>query len=219
DSIRAIARLRENVQAVMDMQAEMDRMLIHLLDDPRTDPSFRLVRNEALAQFQTAWDAALREAFILTRSLEYELNSSLPARATLFSRTTPSQLEAYVNSLDSEHSVFVAAHGHAQPRSTTISLRDDVLRLSSPLVDDVTGHVYTPQERFRKYLSEGRQRDSDGNLQLSFALSLDGDESLFNPSLCVDRISGLRVSLVGVGLGAVQPELILEQRGGAFLRS
>src|SRR5690606_23070387 len=58
DSIRAIARLRENVQAVMDMQAEMDRMLIHLLDDPRTDPSFRLVRNEALAQFQTAWDAA-----------------------------------------------------------------------------------------------------------------------------------------------------------------
>src|SRR5690606_19790510 len=102
---------------------------------------------------------------------------------------------------------------------TTISLRDDVLRLSSPLVDDVTGHVYTPQERFRKYLSEGRQRDSDGNLQLSFALSLDGDESLFNPSLCVDRISGLRVSLVGAGLGAVQPELILEQRGGAFLRS
>jgi hypothetical protein len=72
---------------------------------------------------------------------------------------------------------------------------------------------------FHRLLADPRNRDADGNVRLTFSLSLAPDAFLFNNSLCTDKITGLRVSLVGSALGATQPEVVLQQRGSAYLRS
>jgi hypothetical protein len=144
---------------------------------------------------------------------------SFSRRADLFTLVTPADLASYAADLDSAYQRFIATVGNSQQREITLSLRDQIFRFADALQDNATGGIYTPEDVFHRLLAEPRNRDADGNVRLTFSLSLTPDALIFNSSFCTDKITGIRVSLVGSALGATQPEVGLQQRGSAYLRS
>ena len=128
-------------------------------------------------------------------------------------------LRSYAADLQAAYQQFTASVGASQPRSITLSLRDQIFRFSSPLADNATGGSYSPGEIFHHLLGDPRNRDADGNVRLTFSLPITPDAPIFNHSFCTDKITGIRISLVGSSLGATQPEVGLQQRGSAYLRS
>ena len=139
-------------------------------------------------------------------------------RAGLFALDTPEDIDSYVNSLQREYTSDISRYGTWQDRIDAFSMRDHIFRTRS-LKDTQTGTTYNAAEHFRRVLADPRNRDGSGNLRLSFTLSLAPTEAVFNSRFCSDKITQITASLVGAGLGAVQPEIIIEQRGTAYLRS
>ena len=155
----------------------------------------------------------------MTRALEYEIGMSFGRRGDLFTLVTPRELMDYAADVETTYQRFIASVGNTQQRETTLSLRDQIFRFPNALKDNATGGSYQPADVFHRLLADPRNRDADGNVRLTFSLSLAPDAFLFNSNLCTDKITGIRVSLVGAALGAIQPEVVLQQRGSAYLRS
>lgn len=219
DIARLVGQLRSQWQEAQDAMATRALMQQLASADPRRDPAFRQYRDQMTALANKAFDDAQGQLFLVTRALEYEIGMSFGRRSELFTLVTPSELASYAIDLDAAYQRFITTVGNSQDRETTISLRDQVFRFGAPLADNVTGGNYSPAEIFRRVLAEPRNRDADGNVRLTFALPLTPDAPFFNPSYCTDKITGIRISLVGATLGANQPEVGLQQRGSAYLRS
>lgn len=219
DIARLVGQLRSQWQEAQDAMTARNLMLQLASSDPRRDPAFRQYRDQTTALANKAFDDAQGQLFLVTRALEYEIGMSFGRRSELFTLVTPAELASYATDLDAAYQRFTTTVGNSQDRETTISLRDQVFRFSTPLADNVTGGSYSPAEIFRRVLAEPRNRDADGNVRLTFALPLTPDAPFFNPSYCTDKITGIRISLVGATLGATQPEVGLQQRGSAYLRS
>jgi BACON domain-containing protein len=219
DITRLAGLLRSQLQEAEDAQAALGRMRELSNQDPRRDPAYRQYRHRTTTLAVEAFDQALNQMFLVTRALEYEIGMSYGRRGDLFSLMTPAELVAYAAGVEAAYQRYIATVGNAQQRQTTLSLRDQLFRFGSPLQDNATGGTYQPADVFHRLLAEPRNRDADGNVRLTFSLSLAPDAFLFNRSLCTDKITGIRVSLVGAALGAIQPEVVLQQRGSAYLRS
>jgi hypothetical protein len=219
DLIEAVGRLRSLVEQAQDAHDTQARFAKLTGTDPRRDPTFRLYRDHRVADAQRDFDAAQAELFLVTRSLEYELNYTLAARAQIFTRTSPLELETDAAALEASYDDFVASIGPSQQRANTISLRDQIYKFANPIQDPATQQVYTPQELFHRLLADPTNRDAKGNLKLTFSFSLAPDSTLFSSSLCNDRLTGLRAALVGAALGVTQPEILIQQKGTGYLRS
>jgi Viral BACON domain len=219
DVAQAVARFRSLYQQALDQHAARASFAGLTSSDPRRDPSFRLYRDHRVDDARRDFDTALAEVFIVTRSLEYELNYTYADRAYLFTLSSPFDLESYAQKLESTYDEFVATIGPSQGRANTISLRDQIYKLAHPITDTTTAQVYAPEELFHRLLADPSNRDADGNLRLSFSTSLAPDSTLFSTNLCNDRLTGLRASLVGATLGVTQPEVLLQQKGTGYLRS
>jgi hypothetical protein len=222
-AIQDIGRLAGQLRSqVQDAQDAMDAMTLmqHLsATDPRRDPAFRQYRDRTTILASKAFDEAQGQLFLVTRALEYEIGMSFGRRAELFKLVTPADLASYAADLELSYQRFIATVGNSQGRETTVSLRDQVYRFAQPLQDNATGTSYAPADVFRRLLAEPRNRDAEGNVRLAFSLPLARDALFFNEGFCTDKITGIRVSLVGSALGARQPEVGLQQRGTAYLRS
>jgi hypothetical protein len=219
DIARALGRLQSQLQQARDADSARRDMRLLSSQDPRRDPAFRAYRDEETHLAVTLFDQAMGQLFLVTRAYEYEVGMSYEDRGALWSLVSPDQMKAYTASIETAYQRFTAFVGSSQARNITLSLRDQIYHYSNGLKDEVTGHEYPPAELFRVLLAAPQNRDADGNLKLTFALSLAPDALIFNQSLCTAKITGVRVSLVGSSLGARQPEVYLQQRGSAFLRS
>jgi hypothetical protein len=219
DISRITGQLRselQDAQAAMAMRSLMQQLAS---TDPRRDPTFRQYRDRTTELATKAFDDAQGQLFLVTRALEYEIGMSFGRRSELFTLVTPAELSSYATDLDIAYQRYISTVGNSQDRETTISLRDQIFHFSAPLADHATGGNESPEEIFHELLAEPRNRDADGNIRLTFALPLTPDAPFFNPSYCTDKITGIRISLVGATLGATQPEVGLQQRGSAYLRS
>jgi hypothetical protein len=216
---RLLGLLRSQMQEATDTISALDRQQKLSGSDPRRDPAFRQYRDLSTTLATKALDGALGQLFLVTRALEYETGMTFARRAELFSFTTPAEIASYLSDVESAYQRFIATIGNRQQRATTISMRDQIFRFATPLVDNATGQVLAPSDVFHELLADPRNRDLDGNLRLAFTLSLAPDALIFNTSLCTDTLTGLRISLVGATLGATQPEVVVQQRGSAYLRS
>jgi hypothetical protein len=216
---RLLGQLRTQMQDAQDTAASLSVMQQLSATDPRRDPAFRQYRDEATALANVAFDAAQGQLFLVTRAFEYEVGMSFSRRGDLFTLVMPNQLLAYKSDLDAAYQNFIATIGNSQERELTLSLRDQIFRFSVPLADNATGGTYSPADIFHHMLADPRNRDGDGNVRLTFSLSLTPDAPIFNHIFCTDKITGIRISLVGSSLGATQPEIGLQQRGSAYLRS
>lgn len=219
DIARLAGLLASQVQQAQDAQAALVRMQQLGNLDPRRDPAYRQYRDHLTTLAVDAFDHALEQLFLVTRALEYEVGMSFGRRGDLFTLVTPADMVDYAADVEATYQRFVASVGNAQQRETTLSLRDQIFRFANALPDNATGGTYQPADVFHRLLADPRNRDADGNVRLTFSLSLAPDAFLFNNSLCTDKITGMRVSLVGSALGAIQPEVVLQQRGSAYLRS
>jgi hypothetical protein len=219
DLVQALGRLRSLLEQAQDAHDTQTRFAKLTGTDPRRDPTFRLYRDHRVADAQRDFDAAQAELFIVTRSLEYELNYTIAARARLFARSSPLELETDAGALEASYDDFVASIGPSQPRANTISLRDQIYKFANPIQDAATQQVYSPQDLFQRLLADPSNRDAKGNLKLTFSLSLAPDSTLFSSSLCNDRLTGLRATFVGAALGVTQPEILIRQKGTGYLRS
>lgn len=216
---RLAGQLRSQLQDAQDTAASLSLMQQVSSVDPRRDPAFRQYRDEATSLASKAFDDAQGQLFLVTRAFEYEVGMSFSRRGELFALVTPDQLRDYMADLQSAYQKFIATVGSSQERELTLSLRDQIFRFSAPLADNATGGTYSPEDIFHRLLADPRNRDGDGNVRLTFSLPLTPDAPIFNHSFCTDKISGIRISLVGSSLGATQPEIGLQQRGSAYLRS
>jgi hypothetical protein len=219
DITRLMGLLGSQLQEAEDAQAALARMQQLSNQDPRRDPAYRQYRDHTTTLAVDAFDHALDQMFLVTRALEYEVGMSFGRKGDLFTLVTPADLAGYAADVEAAYQRYIATVGNAQQRQTTLSLRDQIFRFANPLQDNATGDSYQPAEVFHRLIAEPRNRDADGNVRLTFSLSLAPDAFLFNKSLCTDKITGIRVSLVGAALGATQPEVVLQQRGSAYLRS
>ncbi len=219
DITRLAGLLGSQLQEAQDAQAALARMQQLSNQDPRRDPAYRQYRDRTTMLAVEAFDHALGQLFLVTRALEYEIGMSFARRGDVFALVTPADLADYAADVEAAYQRYVATVGNAQQREITLSLRDQIFRFANPLHDNATGGSYQPADVFHRLLAEPRNRDADGNVRLGFSLSLAPDAFLFNRSLCTDKITGLRVSLVRSPLGATQPEVVLQQRGSAYLRS
>jgi hypothetical protein len=216
---RLLGQLRSQMQDAQDAAASLATIQLLATTDPRRDPAFRQYRDETTMLANTAFDDAQSQLFLVTRALEYEIGMSFARRAELFTLVTPADLASYAADLDTTYQMFIATVGNSQERELTLSLRDQVFRFSTALPDNATGGTYLPEDVFHRLLADPRNRDADGNVRLTFSLLLTPDALIFNQAFCTDKITGIRISLVGSTLGATQPEVGLQQRGSAYLRS
>ncbi len=124
--------------------------------------------------------------------------------------------------------------GPISERVSTVSLRDDLLRITQPIVDDTTGEAFDSQSRFRELLRNALipldkrvrytsnstigdlLRRPDSILAAVFRLSLGDFANL--AATCNAKIRGFRVQLVG-DIGEGQPTVTLLYDGAAELRS
>jgi hypothetical protein len=219
DIARLAGLLASQLQQAQDAQAALGRLQQLGSQDPRRDPAYRQYRDHLTTLAVDAFDHALEQLFLVTRALEYEIGMSFGRRGDLFTLVTPADMADYAADVEATYQRFIASVGNAQQRETTLSLRDQIFRFANALPDNATGGTYQPADVFHRLLADPRNRDADGNVRLTFSLSLAPDAFLFNNSLCTDKITGMRVSLVGSALGAIQPEVVLQQRGSAYLRS
>jgi hypothetical protein len=207
------------MQEARDAMAAREILQLPAKTDPRRDPAFRQYRDRMTVLANKTFDDAQGQLFLVTRALEFELGMSFGRRGDLFRFVTPTDLALYEADLERAYQRYISRVGNSQERETTLSLRDQIYRFSTALPDETTGGDYTPADLFRRLLAEPRNRDADGNVRLSFSLPLAQDGLIFNRGYCTDKITGIRISLVGASLGATQPEVTLAQRGSGYLRS
>ena len=112
----------------------------------------------------------------------------------------------------------------------TVSLRDDLLKLTTSQVDPVSGQTLTPAQRFRQ---TANQSDIPAGQTMRYTVSQTADQVASNSALlvvnftlgltqfanlpftCNAKVAGVALELVGTGLGAGQPVATLLYGGNS----
>jgi hypothetical protein len=112
----------------------------------------------------------------------------------------------------------------------TVSLRDDLLKLTTSQVDPVSGETLTPAQRFRQ---TANQSDIPAGRTMRYTVSQTADQVASNSALlvvnftlgltqfanlpftCNAKVAGVALELVGTGLGAGQPVATLLYGGNS----
>jgi hypothetical protein len=183
-------------------------------------------------QSQQSMTTLLSWTFLATRALEYQLNQSYspPAGRPLWMYLTPTDLNTeYIAQLENFYKLMLPSTPQLQ--QDIVSVRDQLLDMSQSVTDAVTHHVYTPQERFQRYIADPNQRDANGNLAIHFMTyrpsfptspSQAGLVSpIFSSNVCNDMIDTLQANLIGdnLGSGLTYAYVELQRSGTGYLRS
>ena len=187
--------------------------------DPSTDPSYRLVRDQASLQYLGARDTAQQQLLSAGRALEYEMDHDLPTLATAVqSARNYTALNALQSCLDSIFDQFNELYSSPQPFSTTVSVRK-LFGITGPRTDEVTGKTLSEGEQFRAYVLNNQSLDPDGTLRIQFSTNLMPGNGLWSTETCVDKISEVQAQLVGDYLGDNEAQVDIALSGTSVLRS
>lgn len=202
----------ERAQFLID---RMEERRTDLADQYLRDPSDRLFLDAELAVFQKAASDARRWSFLAGRALEYELNVSLVSRHEPFQVHGATQLDLF---LDALHEQFLEAWSEPQPTREVVSFRRHILGIDGATTDPASGEEVSARERFRRYVLAPENWDGEGNLRLSFSTAPNQGRPLFSGNVYNDRITSLKVNLVGDQLGDRNAFVALEQAGVNLVR-
>jgi hypothetical protein len=201
--------------------AELELLQEHQLDDGRlNDPAFRVLQNRAMLRARESLEQARRGLFLVARAYEVETNTDFPPIETrLLPAMRADELVDFQQCLQSSFVAFREAYQTPAVHEDEISLREDILRISGPITDDVTGEEISEAEQFQRLLLDPSNIDADGSVSLRFVTNVTTGNGVFSTHLCNDQIRGLRVRLIGDNLGDDRAEVVLQLRGTSFLRS
>jgi hypothetical protein len=185
---------------------------------PAADPSFRLFRDRTALDVLARRRDAQRQAMLVGRALEYELNASLgPLEGSVLNANSASDLRNLMSCYTSLHDAYRIAFGSPQEYVTTVSVRE-LLGIAGVRVDDVTGEELTEGRQFREFLLQNQNFDGNGSVGLKFATTLDPDNGLWSSDVCSDRIVSVQAQLVGDFLGDDEAQVNVSLGGTSLLR-
>jgi hypothetical protein len=207
-----IATLRAEVA---QLEAERVVLEVRATGSLANDPAFRVLRSRAIERATQSRDSAIVGAYLMARAFEFETNADLGAiETTLVPALRALDVQRFAQTcLGESLARFRAAYGGRQTFSDEVSLREDVLGIRGPVVDEVTGEVVSEAEQFRRLLLAPSNLGADGTVELRFSTSLNPGNGLFSTGVCNDQIARLQVRLIGDGLGDDQARVILVQGG------
>ncbi|QQR89556.1 MAG: hypothetical protein IPJ88_15370 [Myxococcales bacterium] len=236
-----ITELRiEQTQAALDYSAQLvhaqdlsnqaqftaqqyDRIRAHLNGERfggLNDPTLRMLRDEKVVLAMAARERAREAVFDAAKAFEYEVNTSLPGIYTeLISAFNASEILDFFGCLKRQAEDVGLVYGAPQAKTLELSLKEDILKIRGSIKDPQTGREISAREQFQRLLFKPNQIEDDGTVNLPFATSLSLNNGAFSTGLCNDFVTGVRVKLIGDGLGDDQAIVRLVQKGVSFVRS
>lgn len=227
DSLRAAYELQRRIAAIQSLRDQAARLeaeqaealaLAVDVEAARNDPNVRIYKNSAVLSAERTFDAAVKEAYKLTRVFEYYTSQSYAQREALGLVRMVAQgdvtLEGYLRDLQSAYQQFSEANGRPDQRVDILSLRDDVLAI--PLLDS-RGVAIPLSERvrlFREQLKNPARYDGRGYLTVPFSTSY----ARLSPLTRNHKILYLEAEVVGANVGDALGRVYVSQFGTGAIR-
>ncbi|TVR04523.1 MAG: hypothetical protein EA398_01860 [Deltaproteobacteria bacterium] len=231
-------RMMEYLQIVQRAQlidAQIDEVEAQLNDIEVLigSPAAVFSRANRLAQAESRLDRAKSAIMDWLVALEYfAVRPFMDQRIQILLARNTFQLEAIVAEM---RRIENSCGGAINESDAVFSVRNDFLELVNVTEDVLTGQIITPEERFRAVLEEGvvpvdkrvrystdsnigeLMRTDAGILAATFTVNLNDWANL--ATSCNAKVTGVRIQLVGEGLGDARPTVSLLYDGTAQLRS
>ncbi len=214
-AVKSCTALRQKAELYAAQEARFEALKD---EDLRHMLQYRVYVDHLGLAAEAAFRALMAWAWQATRAVEYELNASYPKRADLWQTRSAADIDTYLRDLDQ----YYTNTRQLVPQTwvEVISLRDTLLDLKDKLSDSVTANTYDARDRFRRFVAAPENRDAQGNLTIPFS-TYRPDKAIFSSAVCIDRVTSVRLNLVGdnLGTGLTYAFLKLSQGGGTYIRS
>ncbi len=192
-AIGRVLALEEQVSSLFEYRERLQKLNG---TKARQSNAFRILAQKDARLALDSQRKALTFAFLASRALAYQLNEPLALNA-LWAVREPKDLTAVLQDLENRAGTTLTAQG----RTDRISLRDTILGFNTPVKDTQTGAFVTSRERFKQFVASPQNRDELGRFRLRFTTNSPANP-IFSNALGSDRITGLKLNLVGDNLGA-----------------
>lgn len=195
------------------------RSLSRISQSPATDPMYRILASSfALKAVNSRADAQMW-LYQVGRALEYEMNRPLGdalGRAVL-GAYNKAGMDRLMNCMHLIYNNFTIAFRQPSDYTTTFSVRE-MLGITGPRRDEVTGAELSEGELFRRAILRNENFDAQGDLTFGFSTNLQRGNPLWSTNVCNDKVASVQVQLVGDFQGDNQAQVVLGLDGGALLR-
>jgi hypothetical protein len=200
--------------------AELELLVVHGRRARRlNDPDFRLLQSPVMLRANRALDEARLGLHHVARAFEVETSYDFsPIESWLWPALDVSELVEFQRCLEDSFADYRQAFRRPAIQVDEISLARDILGITGPVSDAVTGEVISATEQFQRLLFAPANIAADGSVSLRFATNVDSARRYPVLSLCNTHLRGLQVRLVGHNVGDDLPEVTLQIGGTSFLR-
>ncbi len=218
-AVQAALLESDKIAEAKQIWEDRSRQLAVIQQDPTHDPSYRLLRDSLAVQVIAARAAAQQQLYLATSALEYEINTSIPnAVGPAMNATNATNLAELQSCLLSVYNNARVAYGSPQDYITTVSVRQ-MLGITGPRKDPVTGQTLTEGEQFRQLLLKNENLDGHGGVGITFSTDLQSGNKLWASDVCNDRLASVQAQVVGNFQGDNEAQVNLSLAGGAVLRA
>jgi hypothetical protein len=199
--------------------AQRARALEIANQNPIGDPSFRIVRDAAAENALRTRGGAQFALMLMARALEYEINRPLPALpAAVLAARAATAMDSLENCMKSLFDGYYLAYSTPQEYATTVSVRQ-MLGVTGPRTDDVTGEELSPGQQFRMLVLRNENLTQESSVRIKFSTNLNPGNGLWSTDVCNDRVKSVQAQLVGDFLGDNQAEIHVTASGAAVQRA
>jgi hypothetical protein len=126
-------------------------------------------------------------------------------------------VERLMNCMHLIYNNFTIEFRQPSDYTTTFSVRE-MLGVTGPRRDEVTGAELSAGELFRRTILKSEHFDEQGDLTFGFSTNLQRGNPLWSTNVCNDKVTSVQVQLVGDFQGDNQAQVVLGLDGGALLR-
>jgi hypothetical protein len=197
---------------------ERERALGELNDSVIRDPAHRIVRDRRTMDVLRSRADAQRELSLAARALEYEINLPLPGiDGAVMNASSGERMRSFLLCLESIHNMDLEIFSAPVTYETRVSARE-MLGITGPRTDEVTGQVLTEGDQFRQIVLRHQYLDLSGGVGIEFPTSLAEGNGLWSTDVCRDRIDSVQAELVGDFLGDAEAQVNIALDGVGVMR-
>jgi hypothetical protein len=232
---QVLARYRRVVQRARNTHARLDK-----LNEQRTNinsligsPDVIFAKANDLKSAERSLFAARQKLMNWLVALEYNaVRPFLDQRMQILLARNPHELQKIGHDLET---LQRNCGGPTSKVDTVLSVREDLLQITQPTTDEVTGESFTPAGRFREVLNRGyvpvdkriryRSDQTVGGLMgrspdiMAGTFFVDLTDFANLELSCNAKVKSVAVNLVGEGLSEVRPTVTLLYDGTSKLRT
>jgi len=212
-------RVRNLLREAKAVFEERTRHLAVTNQDPATDPTFRILRDQAALELLQARAEAQKQLYLAGQALAYEINQPISTiGGAVLKANNALRLQSLKACYTSIYHGWQQTFGNPQPYVTTVSVRK-MLGITGPRTDTVSGEILSEGDQFRELLLRNENLDGKGGVGIVFATELQPGNGLWSSDVCSDRIESMQIQLVGDYLGDNQAQVNVGVSGDGELRA